>query len=126
MQLAAPPGDGGQSASSTDVAPILASLGARRAAILVTPTLLESEILAGLIAGFAQTGVTLAGINSCPTNRDIDGIVSLGGGSVVRATRECAFALPGARHVAVPTTISCVEQFCDPGAPRPDAVVLDA
>jgi maleylacetate reductase len=93
---------------------------------MVTPALLESEILAGLADGFAQTGVAMAGINACPTNWDVDGIVSVGGGSVIRAARESAFALPGARHVAVPTTMSCVEQFCDPTAPRPDAVVFDA
>ena len=93
---------------------------------MVTPALLESEIMAGLVDGFAQTGISLAGVNSCPTKRDVDGVVSLGGGSIIRSTRESAFALTGARHVAVPATMSCVEQFCDPEAPEPDAVVFDA
>ena len=119
-------GRSGEATTSRDVASVLASLGARRAVIMATPALLESEILAGLVDGFAHSGVVLAGINSCPTKGDVDGIVSLGGGSVMRAARETAFAMPGARHAAVPTTLSCVEQFYDPQAPQPDAVVLDA
>jgi alcohol dehydrogenase class IV len=117
--------DRGDATGSTDVASILGSFGVRRAVVVVTPSLTNSEILADLIDGFAQTDVALVGVNECPTNRDIDGIVSLGGGSIIRAARESAHALSGARHVAVPTTTSCAEQFGDISAPRPDTVVLD-
>jgi len=118
--------DRGHATSSTDAASILESFGVRRAVVVVTPSLAKSEILADLIDGFAQAEVALVGVNHCPTNRDIDGIVSLGGGSIIRTARESSFALSGARHVAVPTTTSCVEHFGDISAPRPDAVVLDA
>lgn len=115
-----------ESTAAADVASILESFGVRRAVVLVTPSLAKSEILADVLGGFARSVVSLAGVDQCPTKRDIDGVVSLGGGSVIRAARESAFALSGARHVAVPTTTSCVEQFGETAAPRPDAVVFDA
>jgi alcohol dehydrogenase class IV len=115
----------GQAIDSGGGVALLAAQGVRRAAIAVTLSLAGSEILADALRGFEARGITLVELASRPTNRDVDGILSVGGGSTIRAAREFAGSLPAVRHVAVPTTTSCVEQFDDPGAPRPDAVIID-
>jgi len=106
-------------------AALLAALGVRRAVIVSSPSLVGSEIVADAIRGFESSGVTLTEKTVRPISRDVDGVLSLGGGSTIRAAREFAASLPAGRHAAVPTTTSCVEQFDDPGAPRPDAVFFD-
>jgi alcohol dehydrogenase class IV len=117
----------GETIDSGAAAKRLAAFGVRRVVIALSPAFAGTGILADAIHGFESSGVALAATTtSRPTNRDVDGIVSLGGGSTIRAAREFAGSLPGARHVAIPTTTSCVEQFDDDGAPRPDAVLFDA
>jgi alcohol dehydrogenase class IV len=116
----------GPAMGSGGAAAILCAFGVRRAVVVFAPSLADSEILANAVDGFGSSGVVLAEASPRPTKRDIDGVISLGGGSTIRAARELAGELPGAHHVAVPTTTSCVEQFGDSVAPRPDAIVLDS
>jgi alcohol dehydrogenase class IV len=117
----------GETIDAGGAAQRLAAFGVRRAVIAVSPSLADREILADVVRGFGSSGVSLVATTTArPIGGDADGIVSLGGGSTIRAGREYAGSLPGARHVAIPTTTSCVEQFGDDGAPRPDAVFFDA
>ena len=116
----------GETIDSGSAAQRLAAFGVRRAVVAASPSLAGSEIVADAVRGFASSGVALVGMTSgCPTDRDVDGVVSLGGGSTIRAAREFAGSLKVARHIAIPTTTSCVEQFDDDGAPRPDVVLFD-
>jgi hypothetical protein len=117
----------GDTIGSGAAAERLAVFGVRRAVIALSPSLAGSGILADAVHGFRFSTVELVETTTGrPTNRDVDGIVSLGGGSTIRAAREFAGLLPGTRHIAIPTTTSCVDQFDDDGAPRPEVVLFDA